>query len=64
MSKISELKTFVGWIQVSKRDFVQKFVPGDANKVFLENLINAENEFNNKLIDASYQLFIDSRKSY
>jgi len=64
MSKISELKTFVDWIQVSKRDFVQKFVLGDANKVFLENLINAENEFNNKLIDASYQLFIDSRKSY
>jgi hypothetical protein len=64
MSTVSELKTFVDWIQVSKRDFVQKFIPGNANKVFLESLINAENDFNNKWIDASYQLFIDSRKSY
>ena len=64
MSTVSELKTFVDWIQVLKRDFVQKYIPGRANKLFLESLINAENEYNNKLIDASHQLFIESKKSY
>ena len=64
MSTVSELKTFVDWIQVSKRDFVQNYIPGRANKLFLESLINAENDFNNKWIDASHQLFIESKKSY
>ena len=64
MSTVSELKTFVDWIQVLKRDFVQKYIPGRANKLFLESLINAENDFNNKWIDASHQLFIESKKSY